>query len=79
MIIQKVQDNREKPVVLKVDKDMETVTELIIGIVTLDNIMSIALQSKQIVEPREDTIVPVITIKLKPLRARQYVSKGKEI
>ena len=29
--------------------------------------------------PREDTIVPVITITLKPLRARQYISKGKEI
>ena len=29
--------------------------------------------------PREDTIAPIINAKLKPLRARQYVSKGKEI
>ena len=31
------------------------------------------------VEPREDTIVPIINIKLKLPRARQYVNKGKEI
>ena len=41
--------------------------------------MLIALQSKQMGVPKEDTIAPIINIKLKPLRARQYISKGKEI
>ena len=30
-------------------------------------------------KPREDAIAPVITTKLELLRARQYISKGKEI
>ena len=79
IITQKAQNNREKPIASEVDKDKDTVTELIIGIATPDNTMSITLQSEQMVEPREDAIAPVITIKLKLLRARQYIKKGKEI
>ena len=30
-------------------------------------------------EPSKDIIAPIIIIKLKPLRVRQYVKKGKEI
>ena len=41
--MQKVQDNRKKPKVLKVDKDKDIVTKLIIGAVTLDDIILITL------------------------------------
>ena len=79
IITQQVQNNREKSIALKADKDKNIVTKLTIGTVTLDNIMLITLQSKQIDKPREDATAPIINIKLKPLRARQYVNKGKEI
>ena len=74
----KAQDNREKPKALKVDNDTKTVTGLLVGVETLFNTILIALQSEQI-DILRDTLAPIINIKLKILRARQYVNKGKEI
>ena len=70
IIMQQAQNNREKSKVLEVDNNINIVTKLAMGIVTLDNTMSITLQSKQIDKPRGDTIAPVINIKFKLLKAR---------
>ena len=70
MITYKALDNREKPKALKADKDTKTVIRLLVGAEALFNMILIALWSKWMDVLEEDTIAPIINIKLELLKAR---------